>query len=329
MSADNRFALMPALRQARAVLGLSPAVLATLEAMLTCLPKTGSAHVVFASNETLIRRRNGVSDRTIRRHVAHLAAIGLLRRCDSPNGKRYSRRNPLTGEMLRFGFDLSPLFGRADEIRRMAAAETARQEACDVLRLRIRTVLSAVPEEQRMDLLRRLRRRLSLEELEDILAPLRSLEPDTNTMPTPPDHPATELVTSDGMTATDSQSVRHCQRSNQETRKDSPSELRPDQIGAACRFALSFSATDISGWPQLCDHADRLASMMGIDGDSLRQAKARCGPRSVAKTLMLIAEMKSRVKTAPAYFRSVTTGMRAGDFDPDRLIARRLRAGAA
>ena len=83
--------------------------------------------IVFPCNKKLSARAYGISEPTLRRHLASLVKAGLLIRRDSPNGKRYARRDQ-NGEILRaFGFDLSPLLARAKRLHQMAEAK--RQEA--------------------------------------------------------------------------------------------------------------------------------------------------------------------------------------------------------
>ena len=48
----------------------------------------------FPSNNKLRSRAYGMSEPTLRRHLASLVKAGLLIRRDSPNGKRYARRGP-------------------------------------------------------------------------------------------------------------------------------------------------------------------------------------------------------------------------------------------
>ena len=110
LSADNsipeRHIVIETLRNAAPRLGLSASVIATLDAMLSCLAPKRNHHTVFASNATLTFRRNGISERTIRRHAATLQELGLLVRRDSPNRKRYTKHSRNEGKALRFGFDL-------------------------------------------------------------------------------------------------------------------------------------------------------------------------------------------------------------------------------
>jgi DNA-binding transcriptional ArsR family regulator len=121
----EKWALLRALTQARAAFFLSDRTIAVLEALLSFYPETmldGSEPlIVFPSNAELSLRTRGMSSATIRRHLAALVETGLIIRRDSPNGKRYARRGE-SGEIEHaFGFDLSPLALRVDEIEAHAA----------------------------------------------------------------------------------------------------------------------------------------------------------------------------------------------------------------
>jgi replication initiation protein RepC len=75
----------------------------------------------------------------VRRHLAALVDAGLLLRKDSPNGKRYVRRDRAGEVDEAFGFSLAPLLARAEEIEQLAAAVMA--ERLHVQRLRERITL--------------------------------------------------------------------------------------------------------------------------------------------------------------------------------------------
>ena len=122
-------------------LGLRPATLVVLDALLSCLPCQSSDGrevpvspttllTVYASNETLCFRAKGLTDRQLRRHLEVLEASGLIQRRDSANGKRFPvmRQGKPIGA---FGLDLSPLFARADELLTLALR---RREEADELR---------------------------------------------------------------------------------------------------------------------------------------------------------------------------------------------------
>ncbi|MDR6635279.1 replication initiation protein RepC [Phyllobacterium sp. 1468] len=134
----EKWALLRSLTEARAAFFLSDRTIAVLEALLSFYPETllnGSAPlIVFPSNAELSLRTRGMSSATIRRHLSALVETGLIIRRDSPNGKRYARRGE-TGEIENaFGFDLSPLALRADEIE--AHAVQARDLARAIHRVR-------------------------------------------------------------------------------------------------------------------------------------------------------------------------------------------------
>lgn len=134
----DKWQLIRALCEARAVYGLSDRTITVLEALLSFHQEReldGSEPVVvFPSNAELSLRSRGMADATLRRHIAALVEAGLILRRDSPNGKRYCRRDANGAVETAFGFDLSPLALAASDIHQ--AAEMARQEARACQRLR-------------------------------------------------------------------------------------------------------------------------------------------------------------------------------------------------
>lgn len=138
----DKWALLRALTEARQAFGLSDRTLAVLEALLSChAPKRldpTQPQIVFPSNRELSLRTRGMADATLRRHLASLIEAGLLLRRDSPNGKRYRRRDLDEGDEA-FGFDLSPFALSADLI--VGKAEEARAEARTARRLRTEIAL--------------------------------------------------------------------------------------------------------------------------------------------------------------------------------------------
>lgn len=136
----NKWKLFADIRQARKALGLGDRSLAVLSALLSFFPEAdlgGTNLIVFPSNETLIRRANGIAPATLRRHLAALTDAGLVLRRDSPNGKRYARTNSEGQITTAFGFDLSPLVMRASELQTAARAAAAREAENRALREKI------------------------------------------------------------------------------------------------------------------------------------------------------------------------------------------------
>ena len=93
--------------------------------------------IVWPSNEQLIRRANGMSPATLRRHLAVLVDCGLIIRRDSPNGKRFARKGQ-GGEIEQaYGFDLSPIVARAEEFKDLAEAVRAEKKAFRLVKERL------------------------------------------------------------------------------------------------------------------------------------------------------------------------------------------------
>ncbi|WP_417809055.1 helix-turn-helix domain-containing protein [Thioclava sp.] len=130
--------LMAAVNTVSRDLGLRPASVVVIDALLSCLPCKDSTSgkdapitpltllTVFAANETLCFRAKGITDRQLRRHLARLEEVGLVQRRDSANGKRFPIYRG--GKVVAaFGIDLTPLLLRADEL--MSLAQKRREEA--------------------------------------------------------------------------------------------------------------------------------------------------------------------------------------------------------
>lgn len=151
-AAVTRRAVMAAVNTLGRDLGLRPATIVVLDALLSCLPctdpKSGQDRpvtplmllTVYASNDTLCYRAKGIADRQLRRHLERLEERGLIHRRDSANGKRFPvlRQGKVVAA---FGIDLSPLFQRASELidaadQNRKAAEELRGLRAQVLRLR-------------------------------------------------------------------------------------------------------------------------------------------------------------------------------------------------
>jgi len=338
LSADNsipeRHIVVATLRNAAPRLGLSASVISTLDAMLSCLAPKRNHHTVFASNATLTFRRNGISDRTIRRHAATLQEIGLLVRRDSPNRKRFTKHNSHDGKALRFGFDLSPLFARLHEIAALAAEVLSEQEQIDYLRTKIRAAANASlianpNDDTALNIFRILRRKLSLRDCEQILSdlPVTEVEAEATVDQTP------NLTTT--MTASDGQFVRHHHKSNKEHIDKERVALRKKAILAvsdapitipellsACPEAAEFSLRKIETIHDVVAHARTLAPMIGITNQNYEAAHEQLGPLRTAATVWAIMQFHDKIKAVGAYFRAVTTGSKSEGFSPEKLIRR-------
>lgn len=325
LSTDNtipdRHIVIDLLRRAAPLIGLTPPVIATLDAMISCLPPKRKHHTVFASNATLTFRRNGITDRTIRRHVVILQDSGLLTRHDSPNRKRFTKSNSHAGTILRFGFDLSPLYDALPRIAALAAEATATQDQIAYLRTKIRAaandLLTSNPHHtDATQALRLLRRKLTLDDCETLLTSLAT---------TPLAAEQTDVETPQ-MSAADSQNVRHLQNSNKELIDKKPQPQKKQQtlsvteLLTACPEARQYALNKVESFADVITHARTLAPMIGIDNQTYQAAQDHIGPLAAATTIWAMMQFHERIKQAGAYFRSITIGSKSSGFDPVQLI---------
>lgn len=137
----DKWKLFRTITEARPALGVSDRALAVLHALLSFHKHTEldseSNLIVFPSNRELSMRAHGMAPVTLRRHLAALVEAGLIVRRDSPNGKRYVRRDEEGDVKTAYGFDLTPLVARAGELEQFAAAIRAEDMAKRLLRERI------------------------------------------------------------------------------------------------------------------------------------------------------------------------------------------------
>jgi hypothetical protein len=114
------------------LLGIQSNSLAVLDALLSFYPDNELSQdaqlIVFPSNAQLMLRAHAMSGATLRRHLALLVEAGLIVRKDSANGKRYARRDGDGQIENAFGFDLSPLLARSEELAALAQQVFADRE---------------------------------------------------------------------------------------------------------------------------------------------------------------------------------------------------------
>ncbi|MBM3603805.1 MAG: hypothetical protein FJX25_03395 [Alphaproteobacteria bacterium] len=341
--ADETWVIFRVLRDAAPRLGIKPKVVQTLSALLSCL-KPGRGMICFASNAELQRRLAGVSDKTIRRHLAELAEAGVIQRRSSPNGKRYSTRDPQSGAVEAFGIDLSPMIENRERWSN-ALAEAERDKAhMRHLRTKILARLAWIDDRGHdgidTTVVRTVLRRTSLTPalLEEIFAELDDImrkedEPHT---PYPSDAPEIKDSRTDPMTATAGQNDRHLLKSYPE---DYESDLREEaekrdedceqgmlvKLQIACPSAMEFALEPVTTWDAADKHARMLAPMIGIDHALLTKARKCLGLRKAAITVLAMVQLQPRIRNMQAYFRSLVVGKRSVRFNPiallDRLVA--------
>ncbi len=154
-AAVNKWQICRTLTEVRKRLGVTDRSLSVLNALLSFHPETALSLpkpragavddpraasgegasvscdlIVFPSNRQLGQRAHGMAPATLWRHLTALVQAGLIIRRDSPNGKRYARKDASGQERFSdaFGFDLTPLVARAPEFEALAEEERAAQK---------------------------------------------------------------------------------------------------------------------------------------------------------------------------------------------------------
>jgi replication initiation protein RepC len=96
----------------------------------------GQRPIVWASNAYLMEQ-TGFSLSALKRHARRLAEIGVISFQDSPNGKRWGRRDADGRIVEAYGFDLSPLSARVGEFEELHTDLQAERELCQRLKRQI------------------------------------------------------------------------------------------------------------------------------------------------------------------------------------------------
>lgn len=334
------WAIFRTLRDVASRFELGPKVMQTLSAMLSCL-KPGRGTVCFASNHELQRRLAGVSDKTIRRHIAELSSANVLRRQDSPNGKRYSTRDPLTGEVEAYGLDLSPMVENADRWAQALEAQQEMEARIKHLRTMILARLAWCDSLNNVTLntpeLRKVLRRSTLQiaDLEAMLATVEDeLQCSSEASATRDDNPTSDSKLSYTISSVSGgQNDRDYSKSNTEdkdldntatTANESSDEEKRllEKLKIVCPEAMTFAFEPISTWSEMERHASILAPMSGFSSNLYQVTLNRLGRRNAAITVLLMVQMHGKIRNMEAYVRSLVLGHRSGTFNPVKLLDR-------
>lgn len=342
----DKWALFDDLCVARTAFGVTDRDLAVLHALLGFHPgKTLSDNdqlIVFPSNAALSRRVHGMAESTLRRHLAALVGAGLIRRHDSPNGKRYAARG-LDGEVTRaFGFDLRPLLEIGADIAEQAAL--ARAQALALKRLREEVVilrrdatkllaylsddqpgLCLDAESDALMLMHRvLRRKADAEDLEQARAQLQAI---LRTLKA--------YLKTEEMHGNAAHSGRHLTDSNtdsceseliQEKDKGEGPNIPLPLVLKACPDILPYADSPPRHWHELVALAAYVRAMMGISADGWDKACRAMGPEVAAICVAGILQKIGGIKSPGGYLRALTTKAETGAFSPGPMIMALLRS---
>lgn len=361
----NKWKVFRDASEAREVLGLQDRSLAVLDALLSFYPENelrqDAQLVVFPSNIQLSIRAHGIAGATLRRHLAVLVDTGLIIRKDSANGKRYARKGGDGSIEHAYGFDISPLLMRAEELaclaQQVAADRIAFRQAKEnltICRRDIRKLITAAVEEgaagdwdgieeRYIAIVGEIPRNPTLAELDDLGLRMSSLREDIVKLLNSEDF-------SSKMNVSDAHIERHIQNSNTNT----PHELEPSSrkeqgakpnedkqprhgpikafpIGLVLRACPEISNYrpdgQIRNWRELMTAAVVVRSMLGVSPSAYQEACEAMGPENAAVTIACILERGGHINSPGGYLRDLTSKAKRGEFSLGPVLMALLRAG--
>ncbi|WP_416409786.1 plasmid replication protein RepC [Agrobacterium rosae] len=353
-------------KEAREFFKLPPYSIAVLDALLTFYPekelRQGAQLVVFPSNAQLMVRANGMSGATLRRHLAILVDAGMIVRKDSPNGKRYARKDG-SGEIERaFGFDLSPLLARSEEFA-LAAQQVATdrreflnaKESLTLCRRDVRKVISAAIEEGAegdweaieavyLDIVRRIPRTPSASDLTKILDEMQLLYEEVinrlDLMDNLEDISTNGAQTERHIQNSKPESINELEPSSRNEQGAKPSEIsRPKRepikafpLGMVLRACPQISdygpGGQIAGWRELMLAAVVVRSMLGVSPSAYQTACETLGPENAAAVMACILERGGQINSAGGYLRDLTQRAEKGEFSLGPMLMALMRVNA-
>jgi hypothetical protein len=135
--------LLAALKAAAPRLGISPRLVHAVDWLFRFTQpqnwEQGGRPVVWPSS-SMQQEALGLSPTQVKEIKRRLIELGLVTMKDSPNGKRYGKRDPKGRIVEAYGFDLSPVAARHAEFVRLA--EEGRAERAAMGRLRRRATIA-------------------------------------------------------------------------------------------------------------------------------------------------------------------------------------------
>ncbi|MFU0507280.1 plasmid replication protein RepC [Pseudaminobacter sp. NGMCC 1.201702] len=362
----NKWQVFQHIREARELLGATDRALAILNALLSFHRETElSAEgelIVWPSNEQLIARANGISPATLRRHLSVLVECGLIIRRDSPNGKRFARRSRAGEIEQAYGFDLSPIVARAEELRDLAEVVQAEKKAFRVARERltllrrdiVKMIDAGIEEgvpgnwgrvlQTYQAVISKLPRTASRQLVEDICAELQDLHAETRDV-------LESFIKTQNPNANESHSERHIQNSNPDSISESEQGFRKENeasgspaesnnvrslpkrdlplsivLDACPNLRETAPSGEIRHWRDFLAAAELVRTMLGVSPSAWQEAREVMGEIQAAIALAAIYQRSDQINSAGGYLRSLTDKARDGKFSTWPMVMALLRA---
>lgn len=345
-------------------LGIQSNSLAVLDALLSFHPENelrqGAQMIVFPSNAQLALRAHGMAGATLRRHLGVLVDAGLIVRKDSANGKRYARKDSAGAVQSAFGFDLSPLLARCEELAGLAQQVMAdranlrrAKESLTICRRDVRKLISAAVEEgaegdwadaegMYLALVGRIPRAPCLAEVEGILEEMQMLQEEV----------VNRLEAHrfcDYASANAAHNEQHIQNSNTDSLNEFEPGLRKQPeakasdlplrnkhpvkafplavVLKACPSIMDYGRGGrVDSWRDLMSAAVVVRSMLGVSPSAYQDACDVMGAENAAATMACILERANFINSPGAYLRDLTRRTERGEFSLGPMIMALLNA---
>jgi replication initiation protein RepC len=347
--------------EGKSIVGIGDRALAVLNALLSFYPDNElsgeNGLVVFPSNAQLSLRAHGMADATLRRHLAALVECGLITRRDSPNGKRYARKDRGGEIEAAFGFSLAPLLARAHEFEEAAERVRGENRALRLMRERItlhrrdiqKLIEAAVEErvpgdwqgiwERFRAVVEAIPRRATVADLAPIVSLLADIHDQVDKL-------LESHLNSTNPSGNESQTER--QQSNSKT--DSIFEFEPalERSGAtieprmreaekpkgyplglvlkACPEIAVYAIDGIGSWRDLMITAAQVRGYLGVSPSAYEDACHVMGQEIAAIVIACILQRTEHINSAGGYLRVLTEKARAGEFSVGPMLMAALKA---
>ncbi|ATN37000.1 replication initiation protein RepC (plasmid) [Rhizobium sp. ACO-34A] len=346
------------------VLEVQSSSLAVLDALLSFLPgnelRQGSQLVVFPSNVQLALRAHGMAGATLRRHLAMLVDAGLIVRKDSANGKRYARKDGAGQIETAFGFDLSPLLARSEELALMAQQVLADREVfrkakenLTICRRDVRKLISAAMEEGAdgdwesledtyIALVSRIPRAPRLNDLSGILDEMELLREEIinrlEILQNAENNSSNDAHNEHHIHDSKSESIIEFEPSSEKEQGARLREIRQAVDGQTKAFPLGVilkacptigdygPGGGIATWRDLMSAAVVVRSMLGVSPSAYRDACEAMGPENAAAMIACILERANFINSAGGYLRDLTRRSERGEFSLGPMVMALLKA---
>ncbi|ARM91509.1 replication initiation protein RepC 3 (plasmid) [Rhizobium sp. CIAT894] len=345
------------------LLGIQSNSLAVLDALLSFYPdnelRQDAQLIVFPSNAQLALRAHAMAGATLRRHIAILVESGLIVRKDSANGKRFARKGDDGQIENAFGFDLSPLLARSEELAMLAqrvAAERASlrkaKESLTICRRDVRKLITAAmvegadgdwktTEDIYIALASRIPRVPTLEGVTSVLNEMVMLrEKVLNRLE--------NLENAEKISTNAAHIEQHIQNSKPESINESEPRSEQEQgakaslshqpknesqkafplglVLKACPMISDYAPRGVGSWRDLMSAAVVVRSMLGVSPSAYQDACEALGPENAAVAIACILERANFINSPGGYLRDLTRRSERGEFSLGPMIMALLKA---